>query len=72
VFFVLSVKNSLEEGLTNHDYFLSFSIAGGGDFFFVKNTGRGVVWVEKRCSRMSVSYELFAILQLLRACLREL
>jgi len=35
--------------------FLSFSIAGHGNFF-VKNTGRGVVWVEKRWFRLTDDY----------------
>ncbi len=38
----------------------TFSITGRGNFF-VKNTCRGVVWVEKRCSKEvdKVTKELF-------------
>jgi hypothetical protein len=38
----------------------TFSITGRGNFF-VKNTCRGVVWVEKRCSKEvdKVTNELF-------------
>jgi len=57
---VLFLFNVLKPALrrpTNHDYFLRFSIAGRGNFF-VKNTGRRVVWIEKRWSRLRTSLSL--------------
>jgi hypothetical protein len=57
VLFLFNVLKLALRGPTNHDCFLRFSIAGRGNFF-VKNTGRGVVWVEKRCSKQNVDIQL--------------
>jgi len=55
VFYLFNVLKLALRGLTHRDCFLSFSISGHG-IFFVKNTGRGVVWVEKRCFRSSLHF----------------
>jgi len=54
VLFLFNVLKLALRGPTNHD---CFSIAGRGNFF-VKNTGRVVVWVEKRCSKQNVDIQL--------------